>query len=183
MTALPLYLAGPALIEVGGVEGLTWPADTPDAIPVQDLSTFPGADDAPGWILISDEIDASEVIELLVRLARRTGEWSPLLVREGPVLIPLSPGWSQTSAEVGDRLAHGGSPARFLSYRQAMADLARVRHDINNPLTAALAEVQLGLLDTEPGTELAAGLEVIEAQIRRIRDMVAELTGYRTPRP
>jgi hypothetical protein len=50
---------------------------------------------------------------------------------------------------------------------------------VNNPLTAALAEVQLLRMDHPPGTEEGEALAVVEEQLKRIRDMVAELAAYR----
>lgn len=58
--------------------------------------------------------------------------------------------------------------------------VARVRHDINNPLTSALAETQLLLMD-HPGGEIAESLEQVQEQLRRIRDLTAELSTI--PRP
>lgn len=61
--------------------------------------------------------------------------------------------------------------------------VSRIRHDINNPLTAVLAEAQLLLLDYGEGDEeLASSLRVIEEQARRIRDLVAHLSEIRPPR-
>lgn len=51
--------------------------------------------------------------------------------------------------------------------------VARARHDINNPLTAALAETQLLLMDARDA-QLRESLEVIESQLRRIRDIAQE---------
>ncbi|MBI4540559.1 MAG: hypothetical protein HY704_13745 [Gemmatimonadetes bacterium] len=58
--------------------------------------------------------------------------------------------------------------------------VAKARHDINNPLTSALAETQLLLMEPhEPA--LRESLEVIESQLRRIRDLVS--SSLRFPRP
>jgi signal transduction histidine kinase len=59
--------------------------------------------------------------------------------------------------------------------------VARARHDLNNPLTSGLAEVQLLLMDEHP-PEVRESLETIQEQFRRLRDMVAELTVLRVPR-
>ncbi|TVP56732.1 MAG: hypothetical protein EA351_07395 [Gemmatimonadales bacterium] len=190
MTNGPLYLAGSALLRSGGVEGLTLPEPMGAPVPIRDLHAFPGSDHAPGWILISDDVDGDALRDLLIRLSHSLAAWSPLLVTglqashaSDVRMIPLSPGWPESPARVSERLAAGGSAAGYLSFRHAMADLATVRHDINNPLTAALAEVQLTLLDVEPGSEQEESLQVVERQIRRIRDLVIELNAYRTPRP
>ncbi len=203
MTNEPLYLAGPALLRSGGVEGLTLPEPMGTPILIQNLQDFPRPDHEPGWILISDDVDGNALRDLLIRLSGSLAAWSPLLVTglrdarssgapadqagadsdvSGVRLIPLSPGWPESPNRVSERLAAGGSAAGYLSFRHAMTDLATVRHDINNPLTAALAEVQLTLLDVEPGSEQEESLQVVERQIRRIRDLVIELNAYRTPR-
>jgi len=43
---------------------------------------------------------------------------------------------------------------------------------LNNPLTSALAEVQLLLFDVEDA-EVRESLEVAQTQLRRMRDMIA----------
>jgi signal transduction histidine kinase len=62
-----------------------------------------------------------------------------------------------------------------------MRSLSRARHDINNPLTSALAEVQLLLLDGESDPGLAESMEIIQEQLRRIRDLVIGLSRFRPP--
>ena len=58
----------------------------------------------------------------------------------------------------------------------------RVRHDANNPLTAALGHVQLLLDDpaiTDP--EAQESLRVIEAELRRITDILRQLNAVKMP--
>lgn len=51
--------------------------------------------------------------------------------------------------------------------------LAQLRHDLSNPLAALLAEVQLLLLhEHELPAEAVTALRAIEAQARRMRDML-----------
>lgn len=51
--------------------------------------------------------------------------------------------------------------------------LAQLRHDLSNPLAALLAEVQLLLLhEHELPAETVTALRAIEAQARRMRDML-----------
>jgi len=66
----------------------------------------------------------------------------------------------------------------ILSLRTVLRIVAKSRHDINNPLTAGLAETQLLLMDVED-PEIRAPLEVIETQLRRIRDLVSDLGRIR----
>ena len=60
---------------------------------------------------------------------------------------------------------------------QEIVDLVRkVRHDANNPLTAALGHVQL-LLD-DPATndeEVRESLRVVEAELRRLTEILRKL--------
>ena len=52
----------------------------------------------------------------------------------------------------------------------------RVRHDANNPLTAALGHVQLLLDDpavTDP--EVVESLKVVESELRRLTDILRQL--------
>lgn len=183
----------------GGEEqaaGLPSGPEGPIRISEEAIPAFPEPSRDAGWILIAEDVQPRLIVDLLGRLARSFDPWSPLLVRRSPTglepggkatdgveLIPLSPGWPVAPDEARERIEEGGSAAGYLSFRLAMEDLSRVRHDINNPLTAALAEVQLSLLDVEPGSEFETSLRVVEDQIRRIRDLVKSLTRYRTPRP
>lgn len=54
----------------------------------------------------------------------------------------------------------------------AAADLARMRHELNNHLTAALAEVQLLLMDVDTD-ELRESYEIIQESLRGMRAAVA----------
>jgi signal transduction histidine kinase len=67
-----------------------------------------------------------------------------------------------------------------LELRHVLARVARGRHDLNNPLTSAMAETQLALMDAKD-PEIRAGLETIEEQLRRMRDLIASLRSIRTP--
>ena len=63
------------------------------------------------------------------------------------------------------------------------ADLvARVRHEINNPLAALLGQAQL-LLREDLSEKARQRAETIEAQAKRIQEIVAELRAIQTPPP
>lgn len=183
--SLPLHLVGPLppaveeLFAPGGPGGR-------QVHRVASIDGFPGEDAVPGWVLLSPELPGDAVLELLKRLGRTKGPWSPLLLLEGGPdeegdhhLLPLSPGIPVAVRQVGQELEEGSSRAALLSLRLFVADLSRIRHDVNNPLTAALAEVQLLLMDQPGGTEEAESLRVVEAQLKRIRDLVAQLSAFR----
>lgn len=56
--------------------------------------------------------------------------------------------------------------------------LARLRHDLANPLAALLAEAQLMLLSEAPmDEEVRRGLQEIEKQAIRMRSMLRGTTG------
>lgn len=56
----------------------------------------------------------------------------------------------------------------------------RVRHDANNPLTAALGRVQLLLEDEDiPEGELREDLRVIESELQRLSGILARLRDVR----
>lgn len=98
---------------------------------------------------------------------------------EGIRVRPFSPGYEEPldrfmARWTGER---GGVP---LELRGVLDRVRRVRHDINNPLTAALAEIQLLLMDETEG-ETRESLEVVQEQLRRIRDRVHELAVLRPP--
>ncbi len=73
------------------------------------------------------------------------------------------------------------NPGVLMELQRILADVARIRHDLNNPLTSALAEVQLLLFDVND-EELRESLEVIQSQLRRMRDLVVSTSHMRPPR-
>jgi signal transduction histidine kinase len=66
---------------------------------------------------------------------------------------------------------------------EAVAELVRqVRHDANNPLTAALGHVQLILENTAmPEDELRASLRVVEGELLRLVEVLRRLKGVKLP--
>ena len=58
---------------------------------------------------------------------------------------------------------------------------ARVRHEINNPLTGLIGQAQLLLRDETLSDTARRRVEVIEQLAKRIRDAVAELRAVRNP--
>ena len=65
----------------------------------------------------------------------------------------------------------------------AAALVARVRHEINNPLAALLGQAQLLLRDQELNDKQRRRAETIESQAKRIEEIVGELRGIQTPVP
>jgi len=62
----------------------------------------------------------------------------------------------------------------------AAALVARVRHEINNPLAALLGQAQL-LLREELSEKSRRRAETIESQAKRIEEIVSELRDVQTP--
>jgi signal transduction histidine kinase len=60
--------------------------------------------------------------------------------------------------------------------------VARVRHEINNPLAALLGQAQL-LLREELSEKARRRAETIETQAKRIQEIVAELRVVQPPPP
>jgi signal transduction histidine kinase len=58
----------------------------------------------------------------------------------------------------------------------------RVRHDANNPVTAILGHVHLAMDEIGPeNTDLRESLEVIEAEVRRLIEVLRRLDAVRPP--
>jgi len=195
---LPLYLVGPFTdrselpLDDGGF-------GTREVTLVSEADAFPPPGSTPGWVILSPDLPDAVVMGLLRRMGRTPGSWSPLLLggmddlgspedpgslKAGEVngalrVLPLSPGTSVTVETLQARLQEEDPRASLLSLRLLVAEMARIRHDVNNPLTAALAEVQLLLMDRPGDSEEAESLRVVEAQLKRIRDLVAKLSADR----
>jgi signal transduction histidine kinase len=141
-----------------------------------------------GCILLPAETGTDELRLLLRELADREGPWTPVLVEVedgSPRAVPLSLGYPEPLEALLGRLGVGDDEAverlPLLELRSVLKEVSRARHDINNPLTAALAETQLLLLDIEEG-EVRDAVETVEHQLRRIRDLVARLSSVRAPK-
>jgi signal transduction histidine kinase len=81
---------------------------------------------------------------------------------------------------VTDALRAGTRPAEngvALDPKNALAEMAKVRHEINNHLTAALAETQLLLMDVT-SDELEESYEVIQEQLRKMREAIASTARF-----
>jgi signal transduction histidine kinase len=178
---LPIYVLS--------LEGALSP-DTLELIPeakvVSSLEELlgPASGYGPGWVLLPARTPAELLISALSRLGGEGGEWAPLLVSygdAGPTVTPLLFGYPEDLEGSLPRIRGEEANTGLLSFRALLQDLSRIRHDINNPLTAAFAEVQLQLMDAEPGSESMKALSVVEGELYRIRDLVAELSSFRSP--
>lgn len=164
-----------ALAGLLGVQGdpLT-PDDLPRALP-----------EGGGWILVPIRFAAGLTLRLLLDFDATPDPWALLMIEPGEEarVLPLSPGFSEPAGVAQERLSGPMVEGGFLNHRGALLALSRIRHDVNNALTSAMAETQFMRMDAEKGTELAEGLELVENQLRRIRALVGELSALRvTPR-
>ena len=130
-----------------------------------------------GILLMGPGLPSEDVLRLLREQGDRGIPWSPLLVEEeeGRFLTrALSLSVPLDLAEVAEIAAHPLEKGPVLELHWVLRVVSRARHDLNNPLTAGLAEVQLLLMD-DHGPEVGEAMEIIQEQFRRLRDMVAAL--------
>ena len=128
----------------------------------------------PGLALIDvDGMGAEELLAVVAGLGGEAWTCAALTAVDPPRLRSLSLGPPDGLGEVAAHVADPGSvPAPLLSLDRALREISRMRHDLNNPLTAAMAEVQLLLMEAPDGEDRDA-LQTILQQLRRMRDMLA----------
>ena len=88
---------------------------------------------------------------------------------------------NQTAAESEEQLR-----LRIAAYEAQLGEIAdmvaRVRHEINNPLTGVLGQAQL-LLREDLSDKARKRVETIEGMAIRLRDIAAELRQVQKPIP
>lgn len=145
------------------------------------VDPFVDAGPRPGiTYLVFAGMSGDAVLRALDHMAVGRGEWTPVIVREeggDPVVRTLSLGYPHPLEEAASSTAVDRS-GTLLELRAVLSRIARTRHDINNPLTSALAETQLMLMDARED-ELRSSLETVLTQLRRIRDLVADTVPLR----
>ncbi|RMH18966.1 MAG: hypothetical protein D6701_05530 [Gemmatimonadetes bacterium] len=140
-------------------------------------------DRTPGLVLFAADVSPADVQRALRRMAADEHRWIPVTVDpDARLAVPVSVAYPLDTRTLVDDYLDPESPHPVLEIRTALDLVAVARHDINNPLTAAMAEVQLLLMDVEEPGELRDGLEAIQAQLRRIRDLVGMLARLRASR-
>jgi hypothetical protein len=127
-------------------------------------------------LLSVQELSAGDTLSVLMACAREGRDWVPVLVEEsseGLLGIPFAAGYPYPPAEIG-RICRGDGEG-YLGIHQVIDRVRSARHDINNPLAAALAETQLLLMDASD-QETRRALDAIQSQLRRIATLVGSLT-------
>lgn len=162
----------------------------PDVEPVTVASAAELLDRVPGLLLLPvDRLPAEEVVAAM-RIAAgppkggdsEPGDWLPVWLEGDPSVpraTPVSLGWPAAPRELA-RWAAGSDEADVLELRHVLVRIGRGRHDLNNPLTSAMAETQLALMDVND-PQAREGLQTVEEQLRRMRDLIAALRVLRRP--
>jgi len=168
--AVPVYLVGPPGGRLASVATVL--TDAAESIAAEG-SAAALAERRPGVVVLdAGEMRVEELVGILSTLPE--GQWTVALVTDDdpPCLRTISLGARDTLGDVHRHTSNPAStPGCLLDLDRALAEMSRVRHDLNNPLTAAMAEAQLLLMDAS-GEEERESLESILQQLRRIRDML-----------
>jgi signal transduction histidine kinase len=139
--------------------------------------------DRPPGVAVLDagETAPSGLVEILTTLSPE--HWTVAVVTDDdpPCVRTLSLGARDGLEDVVRHAADPASaPGCLLDLDRALSEMSRARHDLNNPLTAAMAEAQLLLMDAPEGEDRES-LEAILQQLRRMRDMLIS-SRYLRPR-
>lgn len=179
MSAKPVYVvSGSASLRGACAGALSAPVEFVN--PPLDASALSGR--TPGVVLVDlDGMDASALVELAGTLPGPAWTAAVIVADEPLTVSTISRGVATELDGVERFAAHEGEGAEdLLELHRVLAEISRARHDINNPLTSALAETQILLLDAPAEGELRESLETVQTQLRRIRDLVAA-TRYLRP--
>ncbi len=182
MESLPIILVAPPgpqrdtiLVALTGTESRV--LDSPQAL-------WADATDESGILVLGPGLSSEDMMSILVREAEAESPRPAVLVRGegGEVrLRPVSVGPPMGTGALAEIALDPRAKGPVLELHWVLRVVARARHDLNNPLTSGLAEVQLLLMDEHP-PEIQESLETIQEQFRRLRDMVADLSRLRVPR-
>ena len=176
----PVYLLAPGPLAEALAGAFPGARAVPDADALQPLDAR-----EPGLLVVERDALPGDLLLALAEEAVAAGDGWMLAVAgrggDGLEVRPLSLGWPTPPDELARWAGSGGSEGAVLELRTVLARVARARHDINNPLTSGMAETQLLIMDSPAEGEAREALETIQAQLRRIRDMVIELRVLRAP--
>lgn len=150
---------------------------------VEDLGVL--GDLEPGIVLVDrDSVGETQLLSVADLVAAAGAPWLLAVIegQEEPTVRTLGFGLPHSGEEVASFAREPKeNPGVLMELQRALVEVAKIRHDLNNPLTSALAEVQLLLFDATD-EELRESLEVTQTQLRRMRDLVASTSHMRPPR-
>ncbi|MCK5649930.1 MAG: hypothetical protein KAJ42_01075 [Gemmatimonadetes bacterium] len=185
LDSIPIFIVAPPSPARDELHGAAAPAEV---VLFDSVDSFLGEERTPGVLLLGPSLPPEDTMRLLDWVAKGEADWVPIHVEAsssesaGFLVRPLSLGYPTDLADVVGAASDPEGAGPLLDLRWILRHVARARHDINNPLTAGLAETQLALMDGPEG-ELLESLQVIENQFRRIKDLVAGLAQLRVKRP
>lgn len=141
----------------------------------------------PDLVIAAPPLPDADTLALLLELTARITPAPTILLLLTTIAshgelraIPLGLSTPWPLRELTARSLESRAEAGTDEITRLLRAVAHARHEINNPLTSALAETQLLLMEGRD-PELRESLELIESQLRRIRDIIA--TTLRFPRP
>lgn len=157
-----------------------------EAVPFDSVEALGALGDlSPGVVLVdSSAVSAGEALTLASLAATSGPGWCVALMRNGvgeTNVQTISIGPKDSLEEVGAFARDpSGHRQTLLELRRVLRDAGQLRHDLNNPLTVALAQTQVLLMD-DHGDQVREPLEAIQAQLCRIRDIIVAAKHLRTP--
>ena len=153
----------------------------------ESVSELHGPVEEARCVIVVDSGDGQvvgDVLALCREVADRDQEKLVFLAEEGEggmTFRPVSVGFAVTDGELDDVLDPDGDTWPPFELHEILRFVARIRHDINNPLTAGMAETQLLLMDLGEEGEVGESLVTIQRQLKRIQGLVQDLAHLRRP--
>jgi signal transduction histidine kinase len=137
-------------------------------------------------LLLAEGLRAEDVVEVLRACGRSHDAWCPALLEldpQGVRALPLTPSHDYALEDVA-RFCRTGEGDLLFRLDDVLDRARAMGHDINNPLGAALVEVQMLLMDASD-EETQRSLGNLQDQLRLIKKMVAGLgfPGVRRRKP
>lgn len=134
---------------------------------------------------VTGGVDPGELLRMCADVADGDRKWIVLISEEdgsgGLAFRPLSAGFAVEPDDLAPTLSNREDEGPPFDLHEVLRFVARVRHDINNPLTAGMAETQLLLMDLGGEGEVGESLQTIERQLQRIQALIEDLTRLRRP--
>jgi len=153
----------------------------------ESLSEIRGPVDESRCVIVVDAEDGiplTDVLTLCREVADQDQERLIFLAENESSEIafrPLSLGFALSDDDLAEALDPDGDTWPPFELHEILRFVARIRHDINNPLTAGMAETQLLLMDLGEGGEVGESLVTIQRQLKRIQGLVQDLAHLRRP--